>query len=193
MWIAPSATKVGNNGGNYYRSEENPPEEIRPVVFPLRLPAPFREDVGDAALLEVAKDASHNAQTVCQHQGQPVAVARFAVLESQAAERAARSRGRRRCTEHGGEVGSLVGVQDLDGRLLPRRALPGVARLFAVVAQLHRVGRVVLRVCVHAPPLDPGGVLGRVLHDSSSSLYVLTDGGIKTGLMHSSSFAEKIL
>ena len=61
-------------------------------------------------MLEVAKDASHHAQTVCQHQGQPVTIAGFAVLESEAAERAARSRRRRRCPEHGGEVRSLVGV-----------------------------------------------------------------------------------
>jgi hypothetical protein len=52
--ISTSATEVGEGGGNQNLSDENSPDEIRPVVFPLHLPAPFREDIGDAAVLEVA-------------------------------------------------------------------------------------------------------------------------------------------
>src|ERR671920_915899 len=119
-----------------------------------------------------------------------MAVAGFAVLESQAAECSTRSRRGGRCTEHGGEVSWLVGVQDLDGLRLLQGSLPGVACVFAVVALLHRVGGVVLGICVNTPPLDLGGILGCMLHNSSSSHYVPADGGISTGLMHSSSFAE---
>src|SRR5215208_137925 len=59
-----------------------------------------------------------------------------------APEHAARPRGRHRGPEHSGDVRWLVGVQDLYGERLPRWTLPAVARLLAVVAQLHRVGRV---------------------------------------------------
>src|SRR3712207_873641 len=120
-----------------------------------------------------------------------MAVAGFAIAKSDAADRAARSRGWRRCPEYGGEVWSLVGMQDLDrGRLLPR-TLPAVARVCAIGAILHRVGRVVFRIGVHAPPLDLRGVFSCVVH-SGFPLYVLADGGISTGLMQPSSFAEKI-
>ena len=52
--IGPLATEVGDGGGNQSHSDEYPPHEICPVVFPLSLPAPFCEDVGDLAALEIA-------------------------------------------------------------------------------------------------------------------------------------------
>src|SRR5215211_3924045 len=99
-----------------------------------------------------------------------MAVAGFAVLESQAAECSTRSRRGGRCTEHGGEVSSLVGVQDLDGLRLLQWSLPRAACVLAVVSMLHRVGGVVLWICVNSPPLDLGGILGCTVHNSSSSL-----------------------
>src|ERR671913_2566754 len=105
-------------------------------MFPLRLPAPFCEDVGDAALLQVAQDAFHHAHPVGQHKRQPMAITRLTVSEGEAAECSARSRGRGRCPEHGGDVRSLVGMQDLDGERLLLRTLPAISRLFAVVAML---------------------------------------------------------
>ena len=63
--------------------------------------------------------------------------------------------------------------------------------MFAVVAQLHRVGGVVFRICVNSPPLLRERSLA-VCSITLPPLYVLTDGGISTGLMHSSSFAEKM-
>src|SRR3712207_968238 len=126
-------------------------------MFPLRLPAPFREDVGDVAVLEISQYAFHHAHPVGQHQGQPVTIARFAVPKTEAADRAAEPQGRRRRPEYGGDVRSLVGMQDLDGDRLLRRTLPAVTRVFAVVAVLHRGGRVVLGIGVHAPTLDLRG------------------------------------
>ena len=51
-------------------------------MFPFGLPAPFCQDVGDVALLQIPHEAFHHAHPVGQHQGQPVAVAGFAVLET---------------------------------------------------------------------------------------------------------------
>jgi hypothetical protein len=55
-------------------------------VFPLRLPAPFCEDVGDAAVLEIAKETFYHTHPISQHKGQPVTIAGFAVSEREAAE-----------------------------------------------------------------------------------------------------------
>jgi hypothetical protein len=63
------ASDVGDGGGNQSHSDENPPDETCPVMFPLRLPAPFCEDVGDLAVLQIAQDAFHHAHPVGQHQG----------------------------------------------------------------------------------------------------------------------------
>src|SRR3712207_3150968 len=168
----------------------------RSTLFPYTtlfrsLPASLCEDVGEVALLEITQDAFHYAHPVGQHQGQPMAVAGFAIAKGGAADHAAQSRGRRRCPEYRGDVWSLVGMQDLDRDRLLRRTLPAVARMFAIVAILHRVGRVVFRIGVHAPPLDLRGVFGCVVH-SGFPLYVPADGAISTGLMQPSSFAEKI-
>jgi len=44
-------------------------------------------------VLEIAKETFYHTHPVCQHQGQPVTLAGFAVLESQAAECSARPEG----------------------------------------------------------------------------------------------------
>lgn len=54
-------------------------------MFPLRFPAPFCEDIGDVTVLEIAQDAFHYAHPVGQHQGQPMAIAGFAIPKSDAA------------------------------------------------------------------------------------------------------------
>src|SRR5918997_4109345 len=97
-----------------------------------------------------------------------MAIARFAIPKCEATDRAAQSRGRRRCSEYGGDVWSLDGMQDLGSDRLLRRPLPAVARVFAIVAMLHRVGRVVFWIGVHAPALDLRGVFSCMFHSGSS-------------------------
>jgi hypothetical protein len=96
-------------------------------MFPLRLPAQFCKDSGDADVLEIAQYAFDYAHSISQHQGQPIAIAGFAILKSDAAEHAAQGRRRRRCPECRGDVWSLVGMQDLNSDRLLQRTLPAVA------------------------------------------------------------------
>src|ERR671911_1840770 len=97
-----------------------------------------------------------------------MAIAGFAISKSDTADHAAQSRGRRRCPEYRGDVWSLDGMQDLNSDRLLRRTLPAVARVFAIVAIFHRVGRVVFWIGVHAPPLDLRVVFGCMFHGGSS-------------------------
>src|SRR5215207_8658989 len=52
---------------------------------------PGCKDIGDVAVLEIAQDAFDYAHPVGQHQGQPVAIARFAISKGDAADHAAQS------------------------------------------------------------------------------------------------------
>src|ERR687894_1110310 len=97
-----------------------------------------------------------------------MAIAGFAIPKSDAADHAAQSRGRRRCPEYRGDVWSLVGMQNFNSDRLLRWTLPTVARVFTIVAILHRVGRVVSWIGVHAPPLDLRGVFSCMFHSGSS-------------------------
>src|SRR5215203_5463280 len=95
-------------------------------------------------------------------------IAGFAIPKGEAAEHAAQSRRRRRCSECGGDVGPLDGMQDFGSDRLLWRTLPAVTRVCAIVAMLHRVSRVVVRISVHAPALDLRGVFGCMFHSCSS-------------------------
>src|ERR671911_2047423 len=95
-------------------------------------------------------------------------IAGFAISKGDAADHAAQARRRRRCPEYRGDVWSLDGMQDLNSDRLLRRTLPAVARVFAIVAILHRVGRVVFWIGVHAPPLDLRGLFNFMFHSGSS-------------------------
>src|ERR687894_3296857 len=97
-----------------------------------------------------------------------MAIAGFAIPKSDAADHAAQSRGRRRCPEYRGDVWSLVGMQNFNSDRLLRWTLPTVARVFTIVAILHRVGRVVLWIGIHAPALDLRRVYCFVFHGGSS-------------------------
>src|SRR5215204_6141190 len=108
MRVSPSAAEVGDGGGSQSHPGEGSQDKTTLVVSPLRLPAAFCEDIRDVAMLEIAQNTFHYAHPVGQHQGQPMAVARFAVFESDAADHAAQARGRRGCPEHGGDVWPLV-------------------------------------------------------------------------------------
>src|SRR5215210_317324 len=122
-------------------------------MFPLGLPAPLRKDVRNVATSDVLHIAFDHTDAVGQHQRQPVPVAGFAILESEATDHAAQASWRRRSPECGREVRSLVGMQNLYARGLLRRALPTVACVLPVIATLHRISRVVLRVGIYAPSL----------------------------------------
>jgi hypothetical protein len=145
-------------------------------MFPLRLPAPLCEHIGDVAVLEIAQDTLYYAYPVGQHQGQPMTIAGFAISKSDAAEHAAQGQRRRRCPEYRGDVWSLVGMQDLNSDGLLQRTLPAIASLFGSASTPQ--------------PLICEGSLA--ICSITVPLYVLANGGISTGLIQSSSFAEKI-
>jgi hypothetical protein len=50
------------------RGEQNAADEPGAIVFPLRVPAAFFEDIGDAATLEVVDEAFDHVDAVCKQQ-----------------------------------------------------------------------------------------------------------------------------
>src|SRR5690606_4482108 len=134
-------------------------DQLFPVVLPLGAHPFFAHYIGNNAVAEVVEYSFRDIYPVCQQQRQPMGKTVFAVPERKAPELSTQPRRRLPGPENSAQPGTLIGVKHFHlGYLLGRTSVIEPTMLIARVF-LHRVGWVVLRVCVHAPSFN-AGVIG---------------------------------